>query len=106
MPPQARLTDLGLVPADAHGCPACPHTCVGPVMSASTDTIVNGLYAARITDMGVHAACCGPNIFMIAMGSSTVYINDLNAARLTDITAHCGGVGALITGSGNVVTGG
>ncbi len=106
MPPVSRLGDMALVPADAHGCPKCPHTCVGPVISASPDAYVNGSAIARVGDPGVHAACCGPNIFAIVQGSSTVTVNDISASRLGDITAHCGGVGALIQGSPNVTFGG
>lgn len=106
MPPQARTIDLAFVPADAHGCPACPHPCTGPGVTGSPTVIVNGNQAMRVGDPGVHAACCGPNVWVIATGSGTVYFNDIPAARLGDITIHCGGVGALIMGSANVVVGG
>ena len=106
MPPQSRLGDCALVPADAHGKPCCAHTCVGPAVSGSPDVLVNGSAALRIGDPGVHAACCGPNIWAVAMGSTTVTINDISAARLTDLTAHCGGMGTLIQGSPTVITGG
>lgn len=106
MPNQSRLGDLAYVPADAHGCPACPHPCTGPAITGSPNVLVNGSSALRITDAGVHAACCGPNMWVVATGSTTVTINDIAAARLGDITAHCGGVGALIMGSTNVITGG
>ncbi len=106
MPPQSRVGDLAMVPADAHGCPACPHPCTGPGVVGSPNTLVNGSSALRITDPGVHAACCGPNMWVVAMGSTTVTINDIAAARLGDMTAHCGGVGALVMGSANVIVGG
>ncbi len=106
MPNQGRVTDLAFVPADAHGCPACPHPCTGPAMMGSPNVNVNGLSALRIGDPGIHAACCGPNMWVAAMGSGTVYINNIAAHRLFDLTVHCGGVGALITGSSNVIVGG
>lgn len=100
---QGRVNDLAFVPADAHGCPACPHPCTGPAMSGSPNVMVNGMAALRAPgDPGVHAACCGPNIWASTMGSSKVYINGLAAHRVGDLTTHCGGVGTLITGSGNV----
>lgn len=106
MPPQGRVTDNAFVPADAHGCPACPHPCVGPAQSGSPDTNVNGLKALRIGDPGKHAACCGPNSWVAAAGSGTVFINNIPAHRLGDMTTHCGGVGNLIVGSPNVIVGG
>ncbi len=106
MPPQSRVGDFALNPADAHGCPACPHPVSGPGVSGSPDVLVNGSAAMRIGDPGVHAACCGPNDWVVAMGSGTVYINNIAAARLGDMTAHCGGVGALIQGSENLEVGG
>ncbi len=62
--------------------------------------------ALRIGDPGSHAACCGPNSWNAAQGSGTVTINDIPAHRLGDQTIHCGGVGALIIGSPNVIVGG
>ena len=106
MPPQGRLGDLSQVPADAHGCPACPHPCTGPAITGSFSVFVNNLPALRVTDMGIHAACCGPNMWMAATGSSTVTIDFLPAHRLGDTDAHCGGVGQLIQGSPDVIVGG
>jgi uncharacterized Zn-binding protein involved in type VI secretion len=106
MPPQSRVGDAALVPADAHGCKSCPHSCVGPGVSGSPNLMVEGSSALRLGDPGVHAACCGPNVWIVASGSGTVTINDQPAARSGDITAHCGGVGALITGAGTLVVGG
>ncbi len=105
MPFQGRTNDLAMVPADGHGCPACPHCCTGPAVSGSPNVIVNGNAALRIGDPGVHIACCGPNMWIAAMGSSKVFINGSASHRIGDLTAHCGGVGALITGSGNVNVG-
>lgn len=106
MPPQGRLGDNSMVPADAHGCPACPHPCVGPAIKGSPNVNVNSMPALRVSDTGVHAACCGPNQWTAAKGSGTVNINNLAAHRLGDTDTHCGGSGQLIAGSGNVITGG
>lgn len=105
-PPQSRLGDKSLVPADAHGCPACPHTCVGPAVGGSPDVMVNGRPALRVSDPGVHAGCCGPNTWTAQAGSGTVFINSLAAHRLGDADAHCGGMGKMIEGSSDVFTGG
>lgn len=106
MPPQSRVTDQAFNPADAHGCPACPHPVIGPGTSGSPNILVNGLSPLRIGDPGIHAACCGPNSWVVAAGSSSVTFNDIPAARLNDMTTHCGGVGSLKMGSPNVITGG
>jgi len=106
MPPAARLNDMAFNPADAHGCNGCPHAVTGPAIGGSPTVMINQLSALRIGDPGVHAACCGPNSWAVALGSGTVTINDIPAARLGDMTAHCGGVGSLIVGSHNVSIGG
>ena len=106
MPPQCRLGDKSNVPVDAHGCPACPHPCVGPVIVGSPDVNVNKLPATRVGDKGVHAACCGPNTWEATKGSGTVFINNKAAHRLGDMDKHCGGMGQMIEGSANVMTGG
>jgi uncharacterized Zn-binding protein involved in type VI secretion len=106
MPPQGRVNDIAFVPADAHGCPACPHPASGPAVNGSPNVLVNGQPALRIGDPGVHVACCGPKIWAASMGSGSVSINNIPAHRLGDLTAHCGGVGTLVSGSGNVIVGG
>jgi len=106
MPPQCRLGDKSMVPADAHGCPACPHPCVGPAIIGSPDVMVNNRPALRVDDMGVHAACCGPNTWTAQQGSGTVFINSKKAHRLGDQDKHCGGTGQMIEGSPNVISGG
>ena len=106
MPPQGRVGDASMVPADAHGCPACPHPCVGPATKGSPNVKVNKLPALRVTDTGIHAACCGPNTWTAKAGSGTVFINSLKAHRLGDSDQHCGGMGQLIAGSPNVIVGG
>lgn len=106
MPPQGRLGDKSNVPADAHGCPGCPHPAVGPAIVGSPDVNVNKRPALRVDDMGVHAACCGPNTWTAKTGSGTVFINNKAAHRQGDQDQHCGGMGQLIEGSPTVITGG
>ncbi len=106
MPFQSRLGDKSFVPADAHGCPACPHPCTGPAIAGSPNVLVNGKPALRVGDPGTHAACCGPNTWVAAKGSGTVLINSIPAHRLGDMDTHCGGVGNMIEASSNVTVGG
>ena len=106
MPAQARLTDMAQVPADAHGCPACPHPAVGPSIAGSPNILVNGLPALRVGASGVHIACCDGNTWAPSKGSGTVLFNSIPAVRQGDTTSHCGGVGQVITGSPTVQTGG
>jgi len=105
MPGIGRLGDLSNAPADAHGCPGCPHPVVGPAIVGSPDVLVNHLPALRLGDQGVHAACCGPNMWTAVSGSATVMINGQPAHRLGDQDQHCGGPGQLIQGSPDVVAG-
>ena len=83
-------------PADAHGCPACPHPVVGPITTGSPNVFVNGRPAARVGDSGVHAACCGSNTFKITGGDDRILINGRRAVMIGDATQHCGGVGSVI----------
>jgi len=106
VPPQGRVSDNGKVDSDAHGCPACPHVAVGPCIVGSPNVFVNSLPAARDGDTGIHAACCGPNMWTATAGSGTVFINDKAAHRKDDAQSHCGGSGKLIAGSPDVITGG
>jgi uncharacterized Zn-binding protein involved in type VI secretion len=102
VPAAARLGDKAQVDQDAHGCPACPHPGVGPIVAASTNVLVNDRGAARQDDIGIHAVCCGPNTFKVAKGSPTVYVNGKPFARMNDKTQHCGGSGPIIEGSPDV----
>src|SRR5712692_6049428 len=102
MPAAARLGDKAQVDQDAHGCPACPHPGVGPIVAASSNVFVNDRGAARQDDIGIHAVCCGPNTFKVAKGSPTVYVNGKPFARMNDKTQHCGGSGPIIEGSPDV----
>lgn len=103
MPAAARLGDNSQVDADAHGCPACPHPGVGPIAVGSPDVTINDLPAARQDDIGLHAACCGPNNFTIKKGSPSVYVNGKPLARMNDTCQHCGGSGPIIAGSPDVM---
>ena len=106
MPGQGRLGDKSSVPADAHGCPACPHPAMGPAIAGSCDVLVNGRPALRVGDSGIHAACCGPNTWSAQGGSGSVFINGQGAHRMGDASQHCGGIGQLIEASANVFVGG
>lgn len=106
MPGAARVGDMARNPADGHGCLACPHPVVGPIISGSGNVFVNGRPSARIQDPGIHAACCDGNNFKIAAGSGTVFVNGKKMARKNDKTSHCGGSGQIIQGSSDVITGG
>ena len=68
--------------------------------------VINNLPAMRVQDIGVHAACCGPNMWEATTGSGTVKINGRSAHRKGDVDTHCGGVGTMIGGSDNVIVGG
>jgi uncharacterized Zn-binding protein involved in type VI secretion len=103
MPAAARKGDNAQIQQDAHGCPACPHPGTGPITVTSTDVFINSLGAARVDDLGAHAACCGPNFYQISKGSPTVYVNGKPLARLNDKTKHCGGNGQIIAGSPDVM---
>lgn len=105
MKPQGRVGDTAFCPADAHGCPGCPHPTTGPAISGATTVLVNGLPALRKGDPGMHAACCGPNQWKANGGSSSVKLGGQSAFRMGDATRHCGGSGQLIAGSGNVLVG-
>ncbi len=106
MPPQGRLGDKALAEADAHGCPACPHVVQGPAIKGSENVMVNNKPALRKGDQGLATPCCGPNMWTADLGSATVEINGQPAFRLGDMSKHCGGVGKLIEGSPDVITGG
>jgi uncharacterized Zn-binding protein involved in type VI secretion len=80
------------------GLPPIPHV-GGPIVSPGEPTVlIEGLPAARVTDMAI---CIGPPD-MIAMGSPTVMIGGLMAARMGDPTVH-GGV--IVMGAPTVMIG-
>lgn len=103
---QGRVGDIAQAPADAHGCPACPHPVAGAAIAGSPDVNVNSRAALRVGDAGMHAACCGPNTWTAQQGSGTVFINGQAAHRQGDMVRHCGGIGQLVAGSENVNVGG
>src|SRR5262245_3228277 len=106
MPPQGRLGDKANGMSDAHGCPGCPHpSVIGPAILGSMNVIVNGRPALRLQDIGIHAPCCGMNMWTAVKGAPTVNINGKAAFRMGDRTQHCGGTGQLIEGSPNVIVG-
>lgn len=105
MPAQGRLGDRAQSPADAHGCPACPHPVLGPAIAGSPTVFVNNLPALRKEDPGIHAPCCGENRWNAAAGAPSVFINGKPAYRKFDASQHCGGIGRLIEGSPNVNVG-
>ncbi len=84
MPGQGRLGDKANISADSHGCPGCPHPGTGPAIAGSPDVFVNGRPALRVDDVGIHAICCGPNMWTAKAGSSTVFINGKAAHRMQD----------------------
>jgi uncharacterized Zn-binding protein involved in type VI secretion len=95
--PAARLLDMHLCPMVTV---LVPHV-GGPIISPGCPTVlVEGLPAARITDMAV---CVAPVPDVIVKGSATVIIGGLPAARVLDITAH-GGV--IVQGAATVLIGG
>jgi len=100
-----RVSDNGKVDKDAHGCPACPHTATGMIIGGSPNVFVNSLPASRVDDMGIHAACCGPNMYTATKGSGTVIVNGKGVHRKDDEQAHCGGKGKSIAGSSDVFAG-
>ena len=87
--------DFAFCPTDTHGCPACPHPVSGPIATGSSLVFANGKPAARVGDVGTHAACCGPNTFEIISGNDEVTIEGRPAAWAGSYTRHCGGEGKL-----------
>lgn len=91
----ARLGSLARCAQDAHGCPACPHPTIGPLITGSPDFAIDGKPVARVGDKGVHQACCGPNTFTVAGGDPEIVINGRQVPRIRDRTQHCGGAGSF-----------
>jgi uncharacterized Zn-binding protein involved in type VI secretion len=106
MPGVCTLGDLAKVENHPHGGPCCPHVCVGPAISASANVNVNGKPALRQGDLGIHSACCGPNMWKVIQASGAVFINGSPMVRQGDKTLHCNITkGQMITASANVVDG-
>ena len=105
MPGMARLGDKARARQDSHGCPACPHTVIGPAVTGSTTVTINHKPALRKGDKGVHASCCGSNTWQVVGGSASILIDGLPAARIGDATRHCGSTGSVIEGSTDITAG-
>ena len=123
MPSAARITDATLC---AYTSAHCPHpmydsdgnyigkehpggSTPGNINSGSSNVIINGLKAARITDTTKETTSpyCTSGTGTISAGSSTVFINGLKAARLGDLVVpHTDVNGTIISGSGDVIIGG
>ena len=84
--------------SDSHGCPACAHKTIGPIIRGSSHVFVNGRPAARKGDIGTTVGCCGPGTFTIVEGDSSVLIDGKPAARIGYSTQHCGGMGTIVGG--------
>ena len=106
MPQQSRVGDNAHCPSDSHGNLCCSHSVTGPGMKGSINILINDSPPLRIGDPGKHSSCCGSNSWIVSAGSQTVFFNGIPASRLGDKTTHCGGVGTLVQGSENVITGG
>jgi len=132
--PAIRVTDMdvGLPHAHTHPpnlvppAPPVPFPSTGPIipipfLSGATQTLINGMPAARCGDMGLGIWCGGYfPIYEVFFGSSSVWIEGARAGRLlVDLTHHCifsapkpsdpplgPPVGMTITSSPNVLIGG
>jgi uncharacterized Zn-binding protein involved in type VI secretion len=99
----ARVSDISKGDSHAHGCPICPHTVQGPIVEGSTTVFINNLPAARKGDKGISAVCCGPNIYELSKGSSSVFIDGKAAVRKDDDIKQClSFTGKVSTGSPDV----
>lgn len=95
MPSVHRLGDI------CTGHDACPPV---PLVSASSNVLVNGKGAARVSDPYATHGCPihSPHTPVCASGSSTVFVNGKALVRVGD-SVSCGG--SAMTGSGNVNAG-
>lgn len=101
----ARLGCMAICPADGHGSLSDPLTTIGMVITGNGNVLINGLPAVCVDDRGKHAACAGPNTFVIASGDPEVLINGKRAANLLwGKTRHCGGMGQLISLEGSLIS--
>lgn len=101
MPAHSRLGDIGVGICCCHSDPPCIPM-VGPLITASTNTSINGLGAARLTDI-VIGACGHPGVMITS--STTAKVNGLGAVRVGDFFTGCF-TGTIVTGSPNQITGG
>ncbi|MEI2739209.1 MAG: PAAR domain-containing protein [Chitinophagaceae bacterium] len=91
----ARVGSYATCPADGHGSMACPFFVTGPVMTGNANVLINGLPVACEGDRGRHAACAGPNTFVITGGDDEVLLNGKRVAKVGSATTHCGGSGHI-----------
>jgi uncharacterized Zn-binding protein involved in type VI secretion len=92
----ARVGSYAVCPADGHGSMACPFFVIGPVMTGNANVLINGMPVACEGDKGRHAACSGPNTFVITGGDDEVLLNGKRVAKSGSQTTHCGGIGEII----------
>lgn len=100
----AHIGSMAFCPADADGCPGCPHPVTGPVITGNGNVLIDGMPVACEGDRGVHAGCCGGNNFVITDGDPEVLINGKKAAKIGSATQHCGGKGHIVSTVGGVNT--
>jgi uncharacterized Zn-binding protein involved in type VI secretion len=100
----AHIGSMAFCPADADGCPGCPHPVTGPVITGNGNVLIDGMPVACEGDRGVHAGCCGGNNFVITDGDPDVLINGKKAAKIGSTTQHCGGNGHIVSTGGGVNT--
>jgi len=96
----ARVGSKAMCPGDSHGGPTDPMVCIGPVITGNGNVLIDGMPVACEGDRGVHAACVGPNNFVIVDGDPEVLINGKKVAKLGTLTRHCGGMGKIVSTDG------
>lgn len=104
--PLCSVGDLARNERDVHGCDACPHDVRGPATVGSPTVQIHGKPVLRRCDSGVHANCCGNQVWEAVQGSATVLVDGRPVVRLHDMTRHCGGAGEMIEGSADILVGG
>lgn len=98
----ARVGSMAYCAADGHLGPVGINQVIGPVITGNGNVLIEGLPAACEGDRGVHASCAGANNFFIADGDPEVLINGKKAAKLESRTQHCGGLGRIVSLSGEL----
>ena len=101
MKTQARTGDLGI------GICCCHKSCIsmiGPIITGSYDTFVNGKRAARLTDLVL--GYCG-HVGILVTSSNTCSINNLGAVRIGDTFVGCftGRISIITSPLANTYTG-
>lgn len=88
-----------------HGIPdCCPHGVAGIYITASTSVFVNGRGIVRVGDGVIHS-CPHCGVGVATTGSGSVFVNGRGVHRIGDVVVYPGGIGAAITGSGDVIIG-